>query len=163
MNMVFHNKEKEYILINGAGGVCKAILLALKKLNFKKVFVINRSKERLLKLNKSFDFIETGLTDLTKYKFDVLINATPVGMSGAKNKMPFDLKTLANSRAVMDVVVNPIKTIFCKKAEELKKLTVSGYVMSAEQARLQFYHYTGKKIDFNVTVKLTKKKTLEDF
>lgn len=141
--------QNENILLKGAGGVSKAILLALKKLNFKNIYVINRSREKLINLKKKFDFINVDTRFDPNQRYEILINASPIGMTGTTRTMPFKLETLKKSRAVMDVVVSPLMTHFCKKADEFKKLYVSGYIMSAEQARLQFYYYTGKKIDFN--------------
>jgi len=67
-------------------------------------------------------------------KYDLLINATPVGMYPKSDACPVSDEVIADCGGVFDVVYNPIKTQLIKKAEAMGKKAVGGIAMLVLQA-----------------------------
>ena len=136
-------KKTNSVLMLGAGGAAKAYLFALKKLDIKKITIANRTKKRLSKLSKISEFDIIDWKDRNHFNADVLINATSIGMYPNLDKMEFKKNSILNSKIVIDVIVNPLKSKLIIEAENMKKITCPGYIMSMYQARRQFKLYTG--------------------
>lgn len=136
-------KSNDKVLLMGAGGVSKAVLVALKNSGVKKVVVANRTPSRASLLAKIHPITEIEWLSIENHKFDVLINATPIGMIGYKDNFPFRLEKFMDFRAVMDVVVSEENTDFISHALKNRKEYVDGNFMSFEQAAAQFELYTG--------------------
>ncbi|WP_028517136.1 shikimate dehydrogenase family protein [Ruminococcus flavefaciens] len=66
--------------------------------------------------------------------FDLLINATPVGMYPKADACAVSDKVIENSGSVFDVIYNPIETLLMKKARALGKTAVGGASMLVYQA-----------------------------
>lgn len=66
--------------------------------------------------------------------FDLLINATPVGMYPETNACPVKDSVIENSLSVFDVIYNPTETLLMKKARALGKTAVGGASMLVYQA-----------------------------
>ena len=67
-------------------------------------------------------------------KFDLLINATPVGMFPKTDACAVSDKVIENSGSVFDVIYNPIETLLMKKARAMGKTAVGGAAMLVYQA-----------------------------
>lgn len=67
-------------------------------------------------------------------KFDLLINATPVGMFPKVDACAVSYKVIENSGSVFDVIYNPIETLLMKKARAMGKTAVGGAAMLVYQA-----------------------------
>ncbi len=67
-------------------------------------------------------------------EFDIVINATPVGMYPNTDFMPITASQLRGCKAVFDAVYNPEKTLLLKTAEKLGIKTVGGMAMLVWQA-----------------------------
>lgn len=72
--------------------------------------------------------------DNDKNGYDLLVNATPVGMYPHTDSMPVSSDIIARSRGVFDAVYNPLKTRFVLTAEELGVHAVGGMGMLVWQA-----------------------------
>ncbi len=66
--------------------------------------------------------------------YDLLINATPVGMYPKVNACAVSDKVIENSLSVFDVIYNPTETLLMKKARALGKTAVGGASMLVYQA-----------------------------
>jgi 3-dehydroquinate dehydratase/shikimate dehydrogenase len=80
--------------------------------------------------------------DLKKLSFDVIINATPVGM-GNSRETPLQDKEI-NARYVFDMVYDPAETRLLKLAKERGAQIIPGIEMFVHQAARQFEIWTGK-------------------
>ena len=80
--------------------------------------------------------------DLKKVAFDVVINATPVGM-GNSRETPLQEKEI-NARYVFDMVYDPAETRLLKLARERGAQVIPGIEMFVHQAARQFEIWTGK-------------------
>ena len=68
------------VLILGAGGVVPSVISALKNLNTKNIFLMNRTKEKAQKIKEKLEYIE--IIDWGDIRdFDMIINATSLGLN----------------------------------------------------------------------------------
>ena len=93
--------------------------------------------------------------------FDLLINATPVGMYPNSDAMPIDKSQLMCCKALFDAVYNPKKTKLIKTAEELKIKTVGGMAMLVWQAVKGHEYWYGAKFSNEQIGKLIEDASLE--
>jgi shikimate dehydrogenase len=136
--------------IIGAGGASRAIIVALQEDGAGQITISNRDEFGAQEIAKKFGVRYCPNDKSPKLEADLLINATPVGMSPNVQEMIVDEKELLNYKAVMDVVVNPLKTKLISSAKKENKIVIPGYKMALHQAAHQFTLYTGVEapIDF---------------
>lgn len=72
--------------------------------------------------------------DLNEEKFELLINACPVGMFPKTDKMPCLPEVLDGVKFVFDVIYNPSDTLLTKTAREKGAKTMTGMAMLVLQA-----------------------------
>ena len=147
----FNMKDKR-ILILGAGGVVPSIVFALKKMDVLEITISNRTKqkaENLKILFKNLKVLEWGnLTD-----FDVVINATSLGLNNEKLNLNFS--TVSKDKLFYDVIYNPAETNFLKEGKELGNLIENGEKMFVYQASEAFKLWHGIEPEVNLkTLKL---------
>ncbi len=142
------------VLIVGAGGAARAIAFALTE---KKATVIitNRTEQRGLKLaqdvRKYGECMFVPMKDLEKLDFDILINATPVGMNNyMPGKLPVDEKIIRGDLIVFDTVYNPMETPLIKLAKMRGCKIVYGIDMLVYQGAKSFEIWTGLTPPVNV-------------
>lgn len=80
--------------------------------------------------------------DLKKFAFDVIINATPVGM-GNTRETPLQEKEI-NARYVFDMIYDPPETRLLQLAKQRGAQIIPGIEMFVHQAARQFEIWTGK-------------------
>lgn len=136
------------ILLIGAGGAARSIAHALLKENPKKLFIANRSVERLSLLTEDLNDICVKPLSLKDAEdelssFDVLINTTNAGMHPDIESMPIQLAQLKNEAVVCDIVYNPLKTKWLQTAEEKGAVTDNGVSMLVMQGAMAFEKWTG--------------------
>lgn len=163
-------KDKN-ILILGAGGVVRTLTKAFVKSNAKSLCILNRTIKTAQKIiediSKAKTSLEFGdLSDSTikdKCKTaDILINATPLGMSGYDGEFQnFDfLDYLKPESIVSDLIYNPPKTRLLSEAENRGLKTLNGMRMLIFQAILADEIYLDTKIDrekiYKKTIELLK-------
>jgi 3-dehydroquinate dehydratase / shikimate dehydrogenase len=133
--------EKARILVLGAGGAARAAVFGLKERGAE-VYILNRSAAPAKKLAHQARARLAKRQDLRKMAFDVIINATPVGM-GNSRETPLQDKEI-NARYVFDMVYDPLETRFLKLAKERGAQVIPGIEMFVHQAARQFEIWTGK-------------------
>jgi 3-dehydroquinate dehydratase/shikimate dehydrogenase len=133
--------EDARILVLGAGGAARAAVYGLKERGAE-VYVLNRSVAAGQKLARSARARSVKRADLKKLAFDVIINATPVGMGNTKES-PLQEKEI-NARYVFDMVYDPGETKLLKLAKERGAQIIPGVEMFIHQAARQFEIWTGK-------------------
>jgi shikimate 5-dehydrogenase len=75
--------------------------------------------------------------------FDVLVNATPVGMAPQADQSACPEELIRQAHYVVDSVANPIQTQLIQTATRLRKSTVNGFEITMIQSIEQFKLYTG--------------------
>ncbi|MGA7523863.1 MAG: shikimate dehydrogenase [Acidobacteriaceae bacterium] len=130
------------ILVLGAGGAGRAAVFGLAEKGAE-VFVWNRTAETAKKLARQAKAKTIKREQIAKSSFDVIVNATPIGMRGVKPASPLEMKEL-NTRLVFDLVYNPIDTPLIRMAREKGLPVVTGVEMFVHQGARQFEIWTGK-------------------
>lgn len=133
----------ERVLVLGAGGVARSILVALHQLGFARVMVASRDTSKIAALSELIPCNSLPWEAREQQSVQILINATPIGMAPSEEQMPVTADFVCGVRAVMDVVVTPMETRLISSARNFGKDVVPGYLMSLEQAAAQFKLYTG--------------------
>src|SRR5258707_3634880 len=96
------------VLVLGAGGAARAAVFGLRDKGAE-VFILNRTAETAQKLARQSGSKSIKKDALAKTSFDVVVNATPIGMAGQKGAQMLEAKDLANTRLVFDLVYNPLE------------------------------------------------------
>jgi len=129
------------ILVLGAGGAARAAVFGLKERGAE-VFILNRSAVPAQKLARRAHARSIKRADLKKHVFDVIINATPVGM-GNTRETPLQEKEI-NARYVFDMIYDPAETRLLQLAKQRGAQIIPGIEMFVHQAARQFEIWTGK-------------------
>jgi 3-dehydroquinate dehydratase/shikimate dehydrogenase len=129
------------VLIVGAGGVARAAAFGLKNKGAE-VFIVNRTAEKGQALARQTKAKYVKRADLPKLSFDVIINATPLGMGGNRQS-PLEEKEL-NTKSLFDLVYVPAETKLVKMARAKNIQVVPGLEMFVNQGARQFEIWSGK-------------------
>ncbi|MHC1626010.1 MAG: shikimate dehydrogenase [Methanoculleaceae archaeon] len=129
-------------LIIGAGGAAAAAAYALCDLEMD-VSIMNRTSRRAIELAGRFG-CKACPWGAIKGDFDLLINATPVGMGG--NGIPVSLDHLSPDTTVFDLVYTPPCTPLINAARQRGCETVTGTELFIYQAAAQFRLFTGIEV-----------------
>ena len=117
----------------GAGGVVPSIIYSLLSMGCKKIFLSNRTFEKAENIKKKFNEVE--VLEWKKIPdFDIVINATSVGLKG--ESLDLDLNT--KDKVFYDVIYNPKETQFLKRARENGNRIENGKLMFIYQANQSF-------------------------
>jgi len=129
------------ILLVGAGGVARAAAFGLKAKGAE-VLITNRTPQNAQTLARQAKVKYIKRADIAKQAFDVIINATPVGMGNGKHS-PLEEKEL-NTKYVFDLVYMPAETRLLKMARAKGLEIIPGLEMFVQQGARQFEIWTGK-------------------
>ena len=129
-------------LVLGAGGAARAAVFGLRDKGAE-VFILNRTPETAAKLAKQSGAKTIKKDALAKTAFDVIINATPIGMTGQKGAQVLEAKDL-NTKLVFDLVYNPVETPLLRLARQQSIPIITGVEMFVTQGARQFEIWTGK-------------------
>ncbi len=128
--------ENKDALILGGGGVVPSIISALETLSIRKIFLKNRTFDKIKELKKRYPNIE--LIDWGKMvNFDIVINATSVGLK-KEDKIDLDFDGLEGKKIFYDTIYNPSMTNFLQKAKQNGHICVNGKLMLIYQAQKAF-------------------------
>ena len=128
------------VLIAGYGGAARAAAFALCDAGAR-VTITGRDLRRAQLLARSVRSDALSLEDSTQQHFDVLVHATPVGMSPDVTGSLFPGKVPAS--LVLDMVYDPHDTELLKTAKAQGCTVIHGIDMLLEQAARQFEIWTG--------------------
>jgi 3-dehydroquinate dehydratase/shikimate dehydrogenase len=131
------------ILVLGAGGAARAAVFGCRDKGAE-VFILNRTPETAQKLARQAGAKTIKREAVAKAGFDVIINATPVGMAGVKSSSPLLEPADLVARYVFDLVYNPIDTPLLKMARAKGIAVITGIEMFVQQGARQFEIWTGK-------------------
>ena len=129
------------VLVVGAGGAARAAVFGLKERGAE-VWILNRSSAPAQKLARQARARVMKRADLRKMAFDVLINATPVGMGNTQDSVLKENEIQA--RIVFDMVYDPLETRLLQMARSKGLTVIPGIEMFVHQAARQFEIWTGK-------------------
>jgi len=130
-------------LVVGAGGAAKAVCSYLREKRAR-IHVVNRTKSKAERIAEEFGGLALEFLEAEKKEFELVINCTPVGMSGFPEGLPISPSVFRKGQVVMDVIYNPLKTPFLLEAEKRGAITLSGVEMLIYQAMDAFAKWTGR-------------------
>jgi len=133
--------ENLKVLVLGAGGAARAAVFGLKERG-SEVWILNRTAVTGQKLARQAKARTVKRADLKKLAFDVIINATPVGMGNSKDSPLKEDEIRAHY--VFDMVYDPVETKLTKFAKARGAQIIPGIEMFVHQAARQFEIWTGK-------------------
>jgi len=133
--------ENAKVLVLGAGGAARAAVFGLKERGAE-VWILNRTSAKAQKLARQAKARSIKRTDLRKIGFDVIVNATPVGMGNTRDCPLKDDEIQAN--VVFDMVYDPVETHLLQVARAKGIAVIPGVEMFVQQAARQFEIWTGK-------------------
>lgn len=139
------------VAVVGAGGSARAVVVALRSAGAR-VTVHARRPLRANALADAFTDVAAGPWPVPDGSWDVLVNCTPVGMHPDTGASPVAATELTGplGRTVYDLVYNPLETQLLKEARRAGLTTIGGLDMLVEQARDQFFLWTGIRPDAGV-------------
>lgn len=140
------------VLILGAGGAARGILVSIAREGPKDVIVANRTITKASTLVRELKglFPDVGMTalglipEILKVHLGgtaLLINATSLGMRGEGIGLPLD--ALPGDTVVSDIVYKPLITPLLEEASALGFITHNGLGMLVEQGALSLKLWTG--------------------
>lgn len=136
-------KGKKVLLI-GAGGVAQPAAYHLSRAGAR-LFCKSRTLEEAKKLCDKFGGtpIEEFPSDI---EFDVIMNATPVGMAPKSGDSPIPQEFIRSGSVVFDVVYAPLETRLLREAKARGARTISGLSMFLAQALEQERLWLGRPV-----------------
>lgn len=131
------------VAVLGSGGMAAACVAALRDHGFPTGVVVARNERTGPQLASTYGW--SWQPQLGPRRPAVLVNTTPVGMSGGpgEHDLPVDDDVVCRARTVLDVVAFPSQTPLVRRAVEVGAQVVTGAQVIALQAAHQFELYTG--------------------
>jgi len=130
------------ILVLGAGGAARAAVFGLKERGAE-VYILNRTPGPAQNLAKQARAKAINRIMLKKLEFDVIINATPVGMEGNRDPLPITEAEL-KAKYFFEMVYTPVETKMVKIARAKGMHVILGSEMFVHQGARQFETWSGK-------------------
>ncbi|HII17242.1 TPA: shikimate dehydrogenase [Candidatus Woesearchaeota archaeon] len=135
-------------VVVGTGGAAKAIAHQLHREGCR-VIVAGRNSEKARAIAARTSGVSIPLGKIRDTSFDILVNATPIGMAPNTEVLPVS-KSILSGKVVLDAVYNPPETLLLREAKKLGCKTISGVDMFVNQAALQYSLWTGKAADMEL-------------
>lgn len=132
----------------GAGGACRAIIVALLDAGCPEIRLSNRTIDRAEGLARQFGpkikVVDWGQEAALFSEVALAVNTTSLGMEGQPS-FEFALDGLPNAALATDLIYTPLNTPFLQAAREKGCTTVDGLGMLLHQAVPGFERWFGKR------------------
>jgi shikimate dehydrogenase len=133
--------DGQAVLVLGAGGAARAITLASGRAGARVTVAARRLDAAADAANLVPDGTGATFATLEVEAFDVVVNATPLGMQG--EGPPFDPTRLRVGQFVFDTVYHPLETPLLGAARSAGVRAQNGLGMLVHQAAIAFTAWTG--------------------
>ena len=133
--------ENKKALVIGAGGVSPSIIFSLQKSKIQEVAIINRTHDKSIFLKKKFNslkILEWNSLEQEISKFDIIINATSLGLKNGED-FQFNFDNVKDNLIYIDTIYNPMETKTLRFLKENKIKTFNGLDMFIYQGQKSFY------------------------
>ncbi|NKD86072.1 shikimate dehydrogenase [Haematospirillum jordaniae] len=134
------------VLVLGAGGAARSVVLALVSAGFQDILITNRTPEKAEAIARD---LGAGITvvEWDNYKpffpsLSLLVNTTSLGMTGCPS-LSLSLDTLSEQAVVCDIVYKPLETTLLATARRRGNRVVDGLGMLLHQACPGFHAWFG--------------------
>ena len=129
------------ICVFGSGGMAKAIVSALDEAGYRAVSIVARNAKTGGPLAGKYGY--RWLLGIPEgERFEVIVNASPVGMFPNTEGDPFPEEQVRDGQLVIDSVANPVQTRLIRTASALGRTYVTGFDITIIQSIEQFHMYT---------------------
>ena len=153
--------EDSRVLVLGAGGAARGVILALVRDGIADLTVANRTLERAQRLadlaqsdgisSRAIPLSGQELTDAAA-NADLIVNCTTIGMSHGPDEAgsPLSHSQIPSTALVNDLVYNPLETPLLREAERAGAGVLGGIHMLVYQGAASFEMWTGKDAPVDV-------------
>lgn len=140
--------EGASVLLLGAGGAARAVLVALMEDGAEGITILNRTVERARAVARRIGGDRTrvaeGADSVRGGEFDLVVNATRLGL-GPDDPDPVELESLGRVGGVMDLVYGPSGTRFVRRARARGLPAADGGEMLVQQGAAAFERWWGRE------------------
>jgi len=147
-NLDFDIKDRRVLLL-GAGGAARGVMLPLLNESPASITVANRTVARALELADHFSsqgrIKAMRFDELAREKFDLVINATAASLGG--DALPISVEVFAENALAYDMMYGKDEMPFLKLADEAGARIADGLGMLVEQAAESFFIWRGVRPD----------------
>ncbi|MDR2136553.1 MAG: type I 3-dehydroquinate dehydratase [Treponema sp.] len=138
------NLKGRKVTVIGAGGAARAVAAELYRLGAR-ALILNRTPAKARNLAAPYKFRwgglnERGMDQMERFS-DIIIQTTPAGMEGDPGRDPLETYPFSGKEIVMDLVYQPDRTPFLRRAEAASCPVLNGYDMFIRQARYQYTQF----------------------
>ena len=141
------------VLVLGAGGASRAAVCGLHSAGWK-VLLSARTGGRADRLAQSFQAEHVPWADRHDVRPHLLVNTTPLGMSGPFQALSPWKSSLAGISLVYDLVYNPKETQLLAQAQREGVEIIPGLPMFVHQGLAQFERWTGQRFPLASAISL---------
>lgn len=147
--------KTQSVLVQGAGGMAKAVVAAFHQAGFKNLTITARNKITGQALADRYGYNYSA--SLPSPGQDILVNVTPMGMTGKHETIKaFTDAHIDAALTIFDVVALPSETPLISAARVAGKHVITGAEVVALQAAAQFKKYTGRSLSEDQIVRASK-------
>jgi len=156
------------VVILGTGGVARAAAMGLLEKGIGEVVLLGRTEAHIQNIVRhlstfSVKFLRTTHIRGTLFGYpevgeilanaDLVVNATPIGLSMDDSKLLIDVDMLPSTALVMDMIFNPSSTLLLRTARAHGCQVLNGLSMLLYQGALAFELWTGRPAPIEVMQK----------
>lgn len=153
VNETGHPIKNQKIVVLGAGGAAKAIVVQMALEGAQEITIYKRLNATFLPLKEYFvkvsektgcpirlhDYADESQLALDLSQANLLINATDIGMGSKKDQLPIaDVKLLHSQLAVFDLIYSPSETRLIQEAKKMGIKAYNGLGMLIHQGAIAF-------------------------
>lgn len=161
VNETGHPIKNQKIVVLGAGGVAKAIVVQMALEGAQEITIYKRLNATFLPLKEYFakvsektgcpirlhDYADESQLALDLSQANLLINATDIGMGSKKDQLPIaDVKLLHSQLAVFDLIYSPSETRLIQEAKKMGIKAYNGLGMLIHQGAIAFELWTHREM-----------------
>ena len=149
------------VLVLGAGGAARGVVLALIRANVEQLTIANRTVSRAQRLAElarasgvTSEAIPLSGSDLTQAaaQAELIVNCTTIGMAHGPDEKgtPLSWRQIRPTALVYDLVYNPVETPLLRAAGRAGARTLGGISMLVYQGAASFEMWTGQPAPVSV-------------
>lgn len=161
VNETGHPIKNQKIVVLGAGGAAKAIVVQMALEGAQEITIYKRLNATFLPLKEYFakvsektgcpirlhDYADESQLALDLSQANLLINATDIGMGSKKDQLPIaDVKLLHSQLAVFDLIYSPSETRLIQEAKKMGIKAYNGLGMLIQQGAIAFELWTHREM-----------------
>ena len=161
VNETGHPIKNQKIVVLGAGGAAKAIVVQMALEGAQEITIYKRLNATFLPLKEYFakvsektgcpirlhDYADESQLALDLSQGNLLINATDIGMGSKKDQLPIaDVKLLHSQLAVFDLIYSPSETRLIQEAKKMGIKAYNGLGMLIHQGAIAFELWTHREM-----------------